>query len=681
MPTSDKPMVEPSGHTNALISESSPYLLQHAHNPVDWYPWGEEAFDKAKAEDKPVLISVGYSACHWCHVMERESFEDSTVADLMNEHFICIKVDREERPDVDQVYMEAVQLMTGRGGWPLNCFTMPEGRPFYGGTYFPKDQWISVLQQLSELYKNDRQKVEEYAAKLSSGISQRKIIAEADSISEFSLEEGLGKWKQTFDMKYGGPDRAPKFPMPNNLQFALHYLHFNPDEKLKKYLTLTLDKMAEGGIYDQLGGGFARYSTDKQWKVPHFEKMLYDNAQLIQLYSEAYKVFKTPLYKKVVEETIEFLQREMLDASGAFYSAYDADSEGEEGKFYVWKKEELKSLLTEKEYELAKATYNINNYGYWEHDNYVLIKNKSEEESAKTAGLSLSDYQKQINTINKKLFEAREKRIKPGLDDKSLTSWNALTTVGLLEAYEAFGKEEYLELAEKNIQFILNRQWQEDGSLLHSYKAGKSSINGFLEDYCFTIQALIKLYEATFNGSYLKMAEELCAYTLNLFYDDEDGLFYFTAANATDLFTRPKETEDNVIPASNSVMANNLYTLGKMVYNPSYIKKSSTMLDQVKGRLNEYLPYYSNWAQLHLKFTHPFHEVAIVGDNAFQIVKGFSSKYLPNSILLGSEKENNYPELLAQKFVADKTMIYVCETNSCKKPVDYPAAAFPLLTE
>jgi len=672
-----------SPEANRLIEESSPYLLQHAYNPVDWRAWNEESLQAAKEEDKPILISIGYSACHWCHVMERESFENDSVAKLMNENFICIKVDREERPDIDHLYMDATQLMTGKGGWPLNCFALPDGRPFYGGTYFPKDQWINVLNQLSEVYQNEREKVEEYAQKLSEGLQEQTVIELEEIPVQFTSEllmSGIRKWKQNFDTSNGGSNYAPKFPMPNNYQFLLHYLNFYPDTEVEAQLKLSLKKMAMGGIYDQLGGGFARYSTDMQWKVPHFEKMLYDNAQLIGLYAQAFKKYQDPLYQEIVRQSIEFLEREMLDESGAFYSALDADSEGEEGKFYVWDIKELKTTLTNEEFKLLSDYYAINKQGEWE-GNYILLRQKSDEEVANKMGVGITELQTSIAKLEEKLMNIRSQRERPGLDDKSLTSWNALTIVGLLEAYEAIGEKEYLTLAESCGSFIVNKQMQLDGRLLHTYKSGKSSINGFLEDYAFCIQAYVQLYENTFELQWLKAAEKLANYSIAHFYDDKSGFFYFNSDEDPSLVIRKFEKSDNVIPASNSAICRALFELGTLLYNEEYLRISDQLLSNAENMINDHLPYASNWGIQLLNRSHDFYEVAVVGKKAASMRNELNKNYLPNSIFLGSIKERTELELLEGKWVDDQTTAYVCLNQMCKQPTTDGSTALEQLVK
>ena len=658
-------------YTNSLINESSPYLLQHAHNPVNWLPFGPEAFQKAKDENKLVLISIGYAACHWCHVMEHESFEDTTVAKVMNEHFVCIKVDREERPDVDDIYMTAVQLMTGRGGWPLNCFTLPDGRPFYGGTYFQKDQWIQVLNSLNDTYRQDPEKVEEYATSLAEGIKNANLIELELDNSDFSqdtLAEMLVNWKRTFDNQDGGPNRAPKFPLPNNYQFLLRYAYLTQDKELADHVKLTLNKMAWGGIYDQLGGGFARYSTDIKWKVPHFEKMLYDNAQLISLYSEAYQATKNELYKEVVYECIAFVNRELKDPKGGFYSSLDADSEGEEGKFYIWTASELKALLSEEDYNFVKDYYNINSKGYWENDNYILLRDNTDDDYISKHGMSKIDFSAQKEKVKSILMKERDKRIRPGLDDKILTSWNGLMISALCDAYSVFQDKALLKEAEVEMKFILDHQLKKEGHLMHSHKNGTSTINGFLEDYSAVIEALIKLYNCTFDEDYLQKARTLSDYAVLHFFNEESKMFYLTSDMDDPLISRSYETTDNVIPASNSIMANNLFYLGHYFDHEDYLKMSRSMLNNVKKKMYSYGSGYSNWGNLMMHYTFPFYEVVITGGEYKIKSDELANYYIPNKILLGASAKSDLP-LFENRFT-NKTLIYVCENKTCKMPVE-----------
>lgn len=669
-------MNEEHAYTNALIDETSPYLLQHAHNPVNWYPWGEEALQKAEEENKLIIISIGYSSCHWCHVMERESFEDTSVAKVMNETFICIKVDREERPDVDQVYMDAVQLMTQQGGWPLNCIALPNGKPFVGGTYFKKDQWVSLLLRAEEEFRNNTEEVYEFAERLTDGVQQNEFIAlnrEDAGFKKDLLETAVEKWRPSFDRVEGGPNRAPKFPLPNNYQFLMRYGQLYNDKGVEEHVELTLDKMLMGGIYDHIGGGFARYSVDAIWKVPHFEKMLYDNAQLISLYSEAYVKYKKENYKQVVYETIDFLERELTDESGAFFSALDADSEGEEGKYYVWTKEELKTILGE-DYKLFSEYFNVNSKGFWEHGNFILLRDTGEASIASSYGLDDSGLRNKIAELKKKVHEVRWQREKPGLDDKSLTSWNALCISAYTDAYDVFGEERFLNRAIKTAEFILSSQKKEDGGLWHSYKNGKSTINGYLEDYAFTMEALINLYQSTFDESWLKEASALATYTQAHFFSPQNRMFFFTSDEDPDLVARKMEIADNVIPASNSSLAKALYYLGTYYENEEFMDLSKGMLNNVQQYLTSYPSGYSNWAMLFMHEVFPFYEIAISGEEVVTRAVEFNQHYVPNKLMIGSKTDSDMP-LLEYKFMEGETTIYVCVNKSCKLPVNEVAEA------
>ena len=655
-----KTKMESHAYTNDLINESSPYLLQHAHNPVNWMAWGDVAFEKAKKEDKLVLVSIGYSSCHWCHVMEHESFENEEVAKIMNDYFVCIKVDREERPDVDQVYMTAVQLMTGSGGWPLNCFTLPDGRPIYGGTYFPKNEWVKTLENLNLTYTKDKQRIITYAENLTKGVQESELIESAAAPSDFTidkLDELAVIWKRDFDFKDGGMNRSPKFPIPNNYDYLMQYAFLTGDSIIMNQVDLTLQKMANGGIYDQIGGGFARYSTDMKWKAPHFEKMLYDNGQLVSLYTLAYQRTKNPLYKNVVYQTLEWVYREMTTKDGAFYSALDADSEGEEGKFYVWTKEELKQILTDEEFDLVKDYYEINPKGLWE-GNYILLRDGSDQFD--------ENIDTKMKIINKKLLTERENRIKPGLDDKSLTAWNAMMLKGYADAYAVFNEPLFLQAALKNARWLLKKQTKKDGGLYHTYKNGNSKINGFLDDYAFVIDAYLTLYEVTFNEDWLVEAQKLTDYAIQHFEDTKSGMFYYTSNSSSALIARKMEINDNVIPASNSQMANVLFKLGTIINNSSYIEKSKQMLANVYDKMYTYPSGYSNWAILTLKMTKPYYEIAITGKEWKVKLHEINQTYLPNKLVMGGEKSDL--ELLNGKFL-DKTTIFVCKQGACQLPL------------
>lgn len=654
--------------TNELIQESSPYLLQHAHNPVNWLPWGDKAFEKAEKEDKLVLVSIGYSSCHWCHVMEHESFEDEEVAALMNDHFVCIKVDREERPDVDQIYMSAVQLMTGSGGWPLNCFTLPDGRPIYGGTYFPKNKWVDVLKQLYQTYQNNPEGAIKYAEKLTEGVQQSELITTKSEMTDFNegkLKEMVANWQVRFDSFQGGPNKAPKFPLPNNYDFLMHYAHTYKDSAVMNHVDLTLEKMAMGGIYDQIGGGFARYSTDTQWKVPHFEKMLYDNAQLVSLYCHAYQRTKNPLYEEVVNQTLAWVKREMTTEVGSFYSALDADSEGEEGKFYVWTKEELKEVVG-KDFELIQTYYNIKPQALWE-GNYILHRRESDAAIADQFEMDLSELRNKIRAVDSKLLAKRSERIRPGLDDKSLTSWNAMMNIAFLDAYQVFGEDEYLAIAMKNLKWFEENQLLDSGEILHTYKENESKISGFLDDYAYAIKMYVKLYEVSFDEVYLSKAQAIVDYVIENFEDAESGMLFYTSSKNTHLVARKMEISDNVIPSSNSIMARNLWVLGAYLDHQTYRDKSIQMLANVYSDIHTYGSAYSNWGIAVMNMINPFYEVAITGPNWEEKVDALNSWYIPNKILMGGTKGSL--ALLQGKF-GEKTTIYVCVDKTCQLPVD-----------
>ena len=662
-------------YTNDLVNETSPYLLQHAHNPVNWNAWNEKTLAKAKAENKLILISVGYAACHWCHVMEHESFEDSLVAQVMNKNFINIKVDREERPDVDQVYMNAVQLMTGSGGWPLNVVALPDGRPVWGGTYFKKEQWMSALEQISNLYTENPKKLQEYANKLEQGIKSLDVVEVNTNEPVFKvnyIKDAVENWSRQFDTNFGGMNRAPKFMMPNNYHFLLRYAYQTNNTKLQDFVNLTLTKMAYGGVFDQIGGGFSRYSVDEKWHVPHFEKMLYDNGQLVSLYSDAYLITKNELYKDVVIETLKYIKRDMTTSNGAFYSSLDADSntpegELEEGAFYVWTKEELKTIL-KNDFELFSDYYNVNNFGHWEHQNYVLIRNDDDASIIKKHNISLNLLTEKKNSWKKTLLEARNKRSKPRLDDKTLTSWNAIMLKGYVDAYRVFSNPDYLASAEKNANFILNNQLKNDGGLYHNYKNNKSTINGYLEDYATTIDAFLSLYESTLNETWLTTARDLTNYALDHFYDEKSKMFFFTSNEDASLVSRSIEYRDNVIPASNSIMAKNLFKLSHYFDNEHFIGTSMTMLNNVKPEMQEYPSGYSNWFDLMLNYSNPYYEIAIVGKEAKQKITKLNKTYIPNKLIAASTSENNMP-LLQNRYNPNKTLVYVCVNKACKLPV------------
>jgi len=659
-------------YTNDLINSTSPYLLQHAHNPVNWNQWSEAVVEKAKTENKLLLVSVGYAACHWCHVMEHESFEDEKVADIMNSNFVCIKVDREERPDVDHYYMTAVQLMQQQGGWPLNVIAMPDGRPIWGGTYFPKASWMKNLQAIAGFYRQKPAETEEYAVALQNGIEQASLIKSTDNIIPANsriIENGVSKWKQTFDMENGGRKGSPKFPMPVNLSFLLYYGYIQSDEMVLNFVKTTLLKMARGGIYDQVGGGFARYSVDDVWKVPHFEKMLYDNGQLLSLYSKGFQQFGNIEFKSVVYETVDFIERELMDKTGAFYSSLDADSEGEEGKFYVWNAHELKELLNS-DFELFSRYFNVNRKGFWEKGNSILLRDESDEEFAQKHHITFEQLQEKVPKWKKSLLEARAKRVRPGLDDKTLISWNALVIQGLIDAAVAFGDKRFKDLARKNASFISESVMQPDGKLYHVWKQGKCSVEGFLEDYTLTIQS--------FDEQWLHLSKKLTDYCFAHFYDDESGLFYFSEKGSSSVVTNHFQKEDNVIPAANSVMAGNLHKLSLIMGKPEYLNIARKMLHPVTPEFSVYPMAYANWGTLMLKITKPHYEVAITGENAMEVVKEMQSGFHPNILFVFSKWESEIP-ILKDRNVGGKTLIYICNDGFCRLPVENVQQAMELI--
>jgi uncharacterized protein YyaL (SSP411 family) len=666
---------------NRLATSTSPYLLQHANNPVNWYPWGTEALQKAKDENKLIIVSIGYSACHWCHVMEHESFEDKDVAAVMNEYFVCIKVDREERPDVDQIYMSAVQLISGRGGWPLNCICLPDQRPIYAGTYFRKNDWTSLLFNLADYYKQKPEDANEYATRLTEGIQKYESIGFVETQPDYTktdLEVIVNNWKKYFDKTEGGMGTAPKFPMPNNWQFLIRYAHLMQDDEIAGLAKLTLLKMAYGGIYDHLGGGFARYSVDGLWHVPHFEKMLYDNGQLISLYAEAYTWQPDELYKQTVADTIDFAVRELLSPEGGFYSALDADSEGVEGKFYIFDKEEVQAVLGT-EAELFCIYYHITDEGNWEEEQTnILFKRGNDTDLAEAIGIPVNEMLESIAASRKKLFEARGKRVRPGLDNKILASWNGLILKGLCEAYRAFNEDEYLSIALKNAKFITNNLIK-DGRVTRVYKTAETGGDGanpllwrgqgeaFLDDYANVVDAFIALYEVTFDEQWLEHAVELTDNAIAHYYDKASGMFFFTADDDEQLIARKSEIMDGVIPASNSVMARNLKKLGLLFDNEQYLEISAQQLRNIMPHLAKYGSAYSNWSMLLLDEVFGTNEVAIVGDDAENFRLEMEKNYVPNKIILGGKK-GSLP-LLRDKF-SNQTQVFICKDKTCGLPAN-----------
>ncbi len=645
-------------YTNALINETSPYLLQHAHNPVNWLPWNEAALKKARDENKLLLISIGYSACHWCHVMEHESFEDTAVAKIMNEHFISIKVDREERPDVDQVYMDAVQLISGRGGWPLNAIALPDGRPIYAGTYFPKENWIQVLNYFIDYWKNNKEEALKRAEQITAGIKQMDEIPNPQSAirhppSEIR-KEIFSKIDSTWDYEKGGRRGAPKFPMPVIMQYLLRNYFFTRNEKALQAVTVTLDTMMNGGIYDQVGGGFARYSVDGEWIIPHFEKMLYDNAQLVSLYSEAYQLTKNERYKETVYETLSFIERELSNENGGFYSALDADSEGEEGKYYVWAEEELKTVLG-KEFEEFEKVFDVT-------ENFEGNTNLTRNPKSEIRNPKLQEWKQ-------KLLSERNKRIRPLLDDKVLTSWNALMLKGYCDAYKAFGEEKFLARALKCAWFLKTKVIQPDFSIHRNFKNGRVSINGFLDDYSFTCEAFLALYSITFNEEWLALSKNITEYVVQHFYNANTGMFFYTSVNDEPLIARKTETSDNVIPSSNSSMCQALYQIGILYDNDSYKKIAERAVSTMQQNVASHPSFYANWAILLYNFIDEPFQIAIAGENAQKISAELNKRFLPDCVFMGTKTGSTQIHLLQEKSKTGETLIYICRNKTCGLPV------------
>lgn len=584
--------------SNRLALETSPYLLQHANNPVDWYPWSDEAFNKAKTEKKLILVSIGYSSCHWCHVMEREAFSNPEVTDFMNTHFINIKVDREERPDIDQIYMNAVQIINRRGGWPLNCFALPNGKPVFGGTYFSTENWLNILKSLNDSWQKEPDRFSEVADELAQSIIGSEIIRfkrDPETQSSYIIKDYSNRLKRLFDTRNGGIKGAPKFPMPGLLEFLLEYGTHEHDEEINNFVALTLDKIALGGIYDHLGGGFARYSVDENWHIPHFEKMLYDNAQLISLYSKAYRITQNELYKSVVKESISFITSEMRSNIGGFFASYDADSEGKEGAYYTWTKHELEVLLGE-DAELFSVAYGVTAAGNFDSTN-VLYRCASKDHLKSLFSIECATAVNRITRAKKLLLEVRSKRIKPSLDDKVIISWNGMLVSALTDAFISFGNPSYLKAAINCLNYIEDNHYS-NAKLKRIHCKGKLSVDALLDDYANLIKAYISVFKVTLNREWVSKAEALLKAVINDFYDKDSGMFFFSPSYQTDLIARKMDLTDGVISSSGSVMAQNLFDLGEILKNEEYVIMSNQMLANITESLEHGGPYVFGWARL-----------------------------------------------------------------------------------
>jgi uncharacterized protein YyaL (SSP411 family) len=665
--------------TNKLISETSPYLLQHAHNPVDWLPWSDEALSLAKKENKPILVSIGYSACHWCHVMERESFEDIETAKLMNEKFINIKVDREERPDIDHIYMDAVQAMTGSGGWPLNVFLTPEGKPFYGGTYFPpkrafnRPSWQEVLSSIDEAFNQRRNEIDAQAENLTEHLLQSNSFGistntEVNFFAREKLDDAFLAIMKNADKVWGGFGRAPKFPQTFVIQFLLRYHYVTGNKEAFDQALLSIDKMIDGGIYDQVGGGFARYSTDTEWLAPHFEKMLYDNALILSVIAEIYQITNNKKYKEVIDETIGFLQREMRHSDGGFYAALDADSEGEEGKFYVWNYEEVNKLLGN-DAEIFCKFFDITPVGNWEHKN-IPRRIYSEERFCEEQKISAEELYRIINQGKKKLLDARSKRVRPGSDDKILLAWNALLITALCKCFAATGNENYKQLAIENMQFMLAK-FSKNGSnhFFHSYKNGIAKQPAFLDDYAFLIQALILVQEVTGETNYLDKAKDLSEHVLRNFIDHSSEFFFYTEETQTDVIVRKKEVYDGAQPSGNSIMADNLHRLGIYFDKPEWKIKAQAMINSLGNAIIRYPTSFGIWASLLQEIVDGTNEIVVITNSSQGIITQMLKEYLPHSVMMISNNGGNHYPLLSGKEKTGETTIFLCRDYACEKPV------------
>ena len=667
---------------NRLINETSPYLVQHAHNPVDWYPWGEEALDRARHEDKPVFLSIGYSACHWCHVMERESFENEEIAQLMNENFINIKVDREERPDLDSVYMEAVQAMTGHGGWPMSVFLTHEGKPFYGGTYYPPEDrhgmpgFPKLLLAVAEGYRTQREQITSSAENLLGHLAQpTKTPPTLEPLTDDILHQAYQSLASSFDYQNGGIGSVPKFPQPMTYEFLLHYHYRMKDQRALALVEMTLESMARGGMYDQIGGGFHRYSTDAYWLVPHFEKMLYDNALLSRLYLHAYQVTGQPLYRRIVHETLDYVLREMTDPDGGFYSTQDADSEGVEGKFFLWTPTEVQQILGPEDGPIFASYHAVTEQGNFEGKSILHVP-----QELATVASELGIPEERLNFVVQRgkplLLEMRERRVHPERDDKVLTAWNGLMLTSLAEASSILNRQDYLDAAIKNASFLLSTL-RHNGRLLRTYKDGKAKLKGYLEDYAFLVQGLLALYEATFNARWLEEANSLTHSMIELFWDEGEGLFYDTGSDHEALVVRPRDIFDNATPCGSSMATRVLLSMAILTGETDYTRRATTSLRSVQGMLAHAATGMGNWlSALSFYLTAP-KEVAIVGPlshpSTSSLREAIYSLYLPDKVLAGTDLSNSnsdsIPLLKNKVMVNGQPTAYVCQNFTCDAPV------------
>ncbi|MBK7631583.1 MAG: thioredoxin domain-containing protein [Ignavibacteriales bacterium] len=678
---------------NRLIKEKSPYLLQHAFNPVNWFAWTDEAFDKAKVEDKPIFLSIGYSTCHWCHVMEKESFEDEEVAKLMNDAFVSIKVDREERPDIDGIYMAVCQMVTGSGGWPLTIVMTPDKKPFFTGTYFPKHNrfnrigMMELVPKLKSVWLNQKEDVLRSAEEIATSLSKQNLILDSTEIDETILDKTYNELSKRYDETNGGFGNAPKFPSPHNLLFLLRYWKRNNQPKALEMVEKTLTEMRRGGIYDHIGFGFARYSTDQHWLVPHFEKMLYDQAMLVMAYTESYLATKNIFYKKTAEEILEYVLRDMTHPDGGFYSAEDADSEGEEGKFYLWDADELRNILDKGESNFAIKFFNVANNGNWIDESKgmmpgtnILHLRNSYKELANEFNISEDDFFNKLGSIRQKLFDYREKRIHPHKDDKVLTDWNGLMISAFAKAAQAFNNCTYADVAEKSYLFIEKHLTKKDGKLIHRFRDGESGLPAHLDDYAFLINALIDLYETTFEIKYLKKAVELNEILMQDYWDEHNGGLFFTSSTSEKIITRQKEVYDGAIPSGNSIALLNLLRLSRFISDVNYENKALELVKYFSSYISRSPSAFSMFmCGLDFLFSSST-EIVIVSElqdniviNALELIRNF---YNPNKVVvLRSDNINStFDELLSftkdMKMKDNKATFFVCRDYKCNQPVN-----------
>jgi uncharacterized protein YyaL (SSP411 family) len=669
-------------YTNRLIHETSPYLLQHAHNPVDWYPWGEEAFERAKREDKPILLSIGYSSCHWCHVMEKESFENENIARMMNERYINIKVDREERPDLDELYLNTVQVISGAGGWPMTVFLTPDLIPFHAGTYFPPEDrggipsFSKILVIVSDYYRSHPEEVEKMVAQVENALHQIvSFVPSQATLNKEILKNAFKGLESQFDATFGGFGEAPKFPNSMALSFLLRYWKKFDSKEALKMVESTLEKMANGGIYDHLGRGFHRYSVDERWLIPHFEKMLYDQALLSSTYFEAYQATRKERYCRVAEEVLDFVLREMTSPEGAFYSTQDADSEGQEGKFYVWSRDQIEASLGKEKAALFCDYYGVTLQGNFEGEYSVFHIASSLRKVSQRFSVPIKDLENVIEEGQKRLFVEREKRVKPGKDKKILTSWNGLMISGFVNGFKSTGKQQYLDQAEKAIDFIL-QEMKKDGYLMRVFREDKRQMKGFSEDYAFFIQALIDLYEATFEIDWLKKADELNEKMIQQFWDEDKGGFFFTGTQNEPLIARSKNPYDHTIPSSNSVAVFNLIRLSYLTGKESLKEKAGQILRLFQGFLSGHPSGFAHMLSGLSFFLNP-EEIGIIGSKEDSRTKSMLREiyhaYLPNKILSLREPqgsiEGDWFPFLVEKEITEVPTTFVCKNFTCLAPV------------